>query len=206
MERYNDDELLYLMRCGSQEAEQCLYRYYYKQVKNWVMQFCGYYINGYDCDDYVQVAMMGFYCIVESYRDDQRASFKTFMKKAVMRRVLTFLAAGNETKLYHEHTVFSLDEFVTTDNQIKYEEVIEDPKQRYNPQKIMLVKEQESLYLGVLQHNTSILERKAVALINDGYTHEEIAKMLDVSVKSVYNAIYRYHKKAQAIDELNEMC
>ena len=36
----------------------------------------------------------------------------------------------------------------------------------------------------------------------EGYDEVEIAKKLHISVKSVYNAVYRYSKKVVGIDEL----
>lgn len=201
MERYNDDELIYLMRCGSEEAKRCLYSYYYKQVRKWLYQFGGYNVHGYDKEDYIQFAMMIFDRVIDSYRDDQKASFKTYMKKVIMRRMLSYLRGGKNAKLYGK-SVISLDDYASLNQDVKYEELIEDPRQRHQPDTSMYIKEKESYYLASLKQTTTFLERSAVTLKNEGYSHEEIAKTLDVSVKSVYNAIYRYHKKAQAIDEL----
>ena len=46
MQGYNyDDELVYLMRCGSEEAQDILYKRYYRRVSKWVLAFTKYFIN-----------------------------------------------------------------------------------------------------------------------------------------------------------------
>ena len=38
----------------------------------------------------------------------------------------------------------------------------------------------------------------------DGYPQQEIADILDISVRSVYNAVYRYHKKSKPLTSENK--
>ena len=56
MQGYNyDDELVYLMRCGSEEAQDILYKRYYRRVSKWVLAFTKYFINGYEYEDFMNL-------------------------------------------------------------------------------------------------------------------------------------------------------
>lgn len=201
MDCYNDDELMYLMHCGSIEACESLYEKYYKLVARWVRPF-SYVYQGMEFDDYVQIAMMNFQSIIDCYRDDQNASLKTYMKISLMRRFSSVLRPKTERMIYKEHTIVSLDDFIGKDKQMKLEEIVEDPKQSFQPDVVLVVKEKEAYYSSYLNEKASPRELEVMKCKNYGYNEDEISVRLNISVKSVYNAVYRYHKKVQGIDEL----
>lgn len=201
MERYSDDELVYMMRCGSQEALNYLYQRYYKYVAKWIIPFTTYHILGYEYEDYLQMAMMHFPLILDCYRDDQKASLKTFMKYAMTRRLLTVMQQGKDVRILRQQNSVSLDDWVGDDERLRFEEIIEDPSQRYRPEMTLVIKETGCYYMGKIAEQASSREIEIMDYIRRGYNQTEIAKQLHISIKSVYNAIYRYHKKLQAIDE-----
>ncbi len=201
MERYSDDELMYLMHCGSNEASELLYQKYYKLVARWLKPFC-YVYQGMDYDDYIQVAMVNFQQIVACYRSDQNASLKTYMKISLTRRISSLLRTKSNKMIYKENRVISFDDYIGTDKQMKYEDVIEDPKHSYQPDVTLLVKETETHYMACIEEKASPRELEVMQCKNYGYDEIEISIKLNISVKSVYNAVYRYHKKVQGIDEL----
>ena len=47
-------------------------------------------------------------------------------------------------------------------------------------------------------------ELMIIRYIHDGYPQQEIADILDISVRSVYNAVYRYHKKSKPLTSENK--
>ncbi len=200
MERYSDDELIYLMRCGYEEAEHCLYEEYYQEVRKWLLQFHYYYTQGIDYEDCVQIAMMNFSVIINSYRDDQETSLKTFMKKAVVRRILTFLSSSKNYMHIYRYGI-SLNQEIIHDEDLKYEDMIADKKEEYQPDTITMIKEKKHYYQTQLDLVVTPMEKKVISLKEQGYSNEEIADELNMSLKSVYNATYRYHKKAEVIDD-----
>lgn len=201
MERYDDDELVYLMRCGNFMAKECLCHKYYGYIRHWIRPFCfGAY--GMDMEDYIQIAMLNFLSILECYRDDQCTSLRTFMKVSVVRRFLSVLRPGLLRETRRNSIVISLDENIGDENSLRYEEVVEDPKQSYCPEIILMVKETEIAYMSDICQKASPRELAVMTYKRDGYNEKEISQKLDISIKSVYNAVYRYHKKAQVIDDL----
>lgn len=201
MERYiNDDELIYLMRCGSQEAEDILYKRYYRQVARWIRPYCYHRVEGWEFDDYLQYAMATFSTIIDSYRIDQKTSLKTFMKQSIIRRILS-LSRIVKDEYFANCAIISLDSYLGDDQRMRYEDVIGDPMKRGRPDISLQVKETTTDYNVQIRKKTSLREREVMAYKKAGFDEKEIADRLDISIKSVYNAVYRYHKKVQAIDE-----
>lgn len=201
MDNYSDDELLYLTRCGNPEAQQCLYERYYQEVSKWVLSFYKYHVKNMAYEDYVQMAMMNFSLLLDGYRHDQRASLRTFMKNAIMRRMKGYIRLGKDIRFFYHQTVISLDDFINNEDRMHYEEVIEDPSYSHRPEKQLIIKERETEYLADMLEKTSEKERIVMLYTRAGYQQQEIAEKLNIPIKSVYNALYRYHKKMLPIDE-----
>jgi DNA-directed RNA polymerase specialized sigma24 family protein len=203
VDRYiNDDELIYMARCGSQAAEEILYQRYYRLVKRWIKPFCYHRIESWDDEDYLQFAMMMFSTIMDSYRIDQKTSLKTFMKQSLIRRILSLIRVGKDEALATSQLPVSLDCFIGDDERMRFEEIVGDPLKRDYPDLVLRIKETETCYDSEVYKRTSLREREVMAYKKAGYDEKEIANRLDISIKSVYNAVYRYHQKMLAIDEL----
>lgn len=203
MQGYNyDDELVYLMRCGSEEAQDILYKRYYRRVSKWVLAFTKYFINGYEYEDFIQMAMMGFHDILDSYRDDQKASLSTFMKIAITKRILSLMRVNKDVCYRAGMTILSLDSYTSEDEDTRYIDLVADIHERYQPEVHLIVKETATYYALQIDAKTSQREKMVMNYKKAGYDELEIAKKLHISVKSVYNAVYRYSKKIVAIDEL----
>lgn len=203
MERYNESELLYLMRCGSQEAQEYLYDNYYRYVEYW---FSGYvaHCQFMEKEDFIQMAMIHFSKILDSYREDQVASLKTYMYISLKKRMWNVLYSVKRKRIPPNGYSISLDEPISKveDSGLTYEETTEDPYKRYYPRLNLIVKEQETYYRSSISQSATPLELSVIKLKEEGYSDQEISLKLNVSVKCVYNASYRYHKKLQTIDDV----
>lgn len=200
MDCYTDDELVYLMRCGYQEAEECLYRSYYQKIRWWITPLCWSNYCGLDLDDYMQMMMVHLEKIIASYRDDRKASLKTFVKLSVKKRIPSILKSGTDSRIYRDNILISLDDYVSHEEGMRYDEIVEDSKSTYQPEIMLMIKEQENYYHTKLADELSIREHDVMEYKRTGYTEEEIANILQISLRSVYNAVYRYHKKVLSID------
>ncbi len=200
MERYNDDELMYLMRCGSQRAFDYLYENYYRVIQNWIFYYMS---NGFEeseRDDCLQEAMLHFYKILDNYRLDQAASLRTYMFLSIRQRMKSYSYSLKKQREMKSRIVVSIDETVSDEGDgLVYEEIIEDPYKRYYPRLNCVVKEQAQTYQNSIQGLLSPLENNVMALKTIGYTEKEIAEKLDISLKCVYNAAYRYYKKVRPL-------
>ena len=200
MESYSDDELIYLLRCGNQQAEECLMKRYYNYVYRWLLPYRNSPMPNYDYADLMQIAMMNLPKIIDNYRDDQKTSLRTFAKLAIKRRLASLALKGKDLRLFRHFGCVTLDDYVGTDERMRYEDIIADPYQKHHPEIMLLIKEEQSEYNTRVLERASPLEIEVVNLINQGYNQDEIAKLLKIPIKSVYNAIYRYHKKIEGID------
>lgn len=203
MESCSDEELLYLMRCGNQDAERYLYECYYKEITKWLLPYYRQCYCKVEFEDLIQIGMMNFVMIIDSYRTDQNTSLKTFMKFTVTKRVMSYVKFGKyETSLLRNKSI-SFDEYIGRgDESMRYDEIIEDPSKKDRPEIAMKIKEASHYYADKIVKQTSQIERRVMFYMQAGYSQGEIAKMLGISIKSVYNAIYRYHKKILPIDEI----
>lgn len=145
--------------------------------------------------------MATFSNIIDSYRLDQKTSLKTFMKRSIIRRILS-LSRIVKDEYYSTCMVVSLDSYIGDDQRMRYEDIIGDPMKRDYPDIALKVKEKRLDYNAQIHKTTSLREREVMAYKKVGFDEKEIADRLDISIKSVYNAVYRYHKKVLAIDEL----
>lgn len=205
MERYiSDEELLYMMRCGSEEAQEALYRRYYKKVKNWILPFFGYSRGECEFDDYLQVAMMYVPSLFDSYRVDQKTSLKTFMYHVIRKRMVSYVYQMKKKQRSRYYSFVSFDEPVLSDEEMRYAELIGDPSLRYQPSSMLKVKEAELEYNLQLEQEASPRELAVIRYTDAGYRQQEIADILDISLRSVYNAVYRYHKKVKPLTSQNK--
>lgn len=197
-----DDELVYLMRCGSSAAQQLLYQRYYHLVGKWVLAFTRYFISGYEYEDFIQMAMMGFDDILDSYRDDQKASLMTFMKMAITKRLLSLIRVNRDGCYRPGQNILSLDSYTNSEKDTRYVDMVADLHERYQPEVHLMIKETTTYYSTQIEAKISLREKQVMEYKRAGYEEAEIAEKLHISVKSVYNAAYRYSKKIVGIDEL----
>lgn len=195
MERYNEEELIYLIRCGYDEANQCLFDMYDHSIRAWLMPFRYYYHIGYDMDDIIQLGMIHFWDAITSYRDDYLTSFYSYAKTIVTRRVYSEIVLSRKKQTMKDQTMISFDDYLRDDDGFRYSDVIGDSYVPRQPQKIFTIKEQTAYYLTDVLDRTTPLEEKTLLCYLQGYSEKEIAIQLHVSIKSVYNALYRAHHK-----------
>lgn len=195
MDRYNDEELLYLTQCHNDDAKKCLFEIYRWRIIQWMKPFAKYQYLGIEMEDFVQVAMINFWNAILSYRSDLEASLSTYVKTVVLRRTYSEIAMKKEKRLLNGKKLISLDEFVGDEDGYVYGEVIEDPTINFHPQKIFEIRETTSQYLTRFDKKATTIEKDVMSYKLLGYDEKEIAKKLNIPLKSVYNATYRGHKK-----------
>lgn len=195
MERYNEEELLYLSRQGCPIANKYLHQLYYQYIEIMVKRMQGTIPSYIDCNDIVQEAMISCLLAIESYRPDRYCMLRTYLCTIIKNKIITIfkkLALENQ-RLYNSAIFF--DAKVDSYENYYYDEVVADNQIQYQPHKKLVREDLIEAYRKEVGMNCSTLESLIWDYQLEGYTHNDIAAVLKVDVRSIYNAVYRLQKK-----------
>lgn len=191
---YNEQELIYLYHLGSMRAYEILLSEYRK--------FIYAYANRYDSgieysEDSLQEMMISLSHAFEVYRIDKNTSMRTYFfyviksslstKKRMVYRKIRYL--DDKKKISLDQNIYGTS--------IKVENVIADTKKTYRPECQLEIQNREQISLDVLEKKASPLEKEVVYYLQLGYKFKEIAEILGVDIKCIYNAHYRLRKKVR---------
>lgn len=205
MDEYNEEELLYLIRCGSEEAIELLLEKYFYRISSWIMPYCHYEYLGFDKDDLIQIGMIHFKTILDTYRLDLNNNLYSYAKKSVIRKIVKTIEYIKEDVLYRNNFFISFDDYAyDREEGYYYKDIIPDEKETYRPENRFMIKERAIGYKKTFQSQTSSQEKEIMTYLRKGYNAKEIAKIMDISLKSVYNAIYRCRRKCKPLTKKNK--
>ena len=191
---YNEQELIYLYHLGSMRAYEILLSEYRK--------FIYAYANRYDSgieysEDSLQEMMISLSRAFEAYRIDKNTSMRTYFfyviksslstKKRMVYRKIRYL--DDKKKISLDQNIYGTS--------IKVENVIADTKKTYRPECQLEIQNREQISLDILEKKASPLEKEVVYYLQLGYKFKEIAEILGVDIKCIYNAHYRLRKKVR---------
>ena len=199
-EQLTDEELLSLHRAGDARAEEALYARYKQIVRSKART---YFLIGADREDIIQEGMIGLYKAVVDYQFDKNASFRSFAELCITRQIISAIKAATRKKHVPLNTYISF-------NRPAYESENERPlidvltsTRISDPEEVLIGRENYAAVADSIEHSLSRLERDTLGLYLYGYSYQQIADHLQVTSKSVDNAIQRVKKKLEA--RLKEM-
>lgn len=194
MERYNEEELLYLTRQGCPYAREALYNVCLQYIQ---MILCktNYTFYPLDKDDVIQEVFLKCLKALEIYRIDKECLLKTYLAKVIKNKILSLLKTNYREKEQVYKNATCLDANINNTNQLRYDEVVADKSITYNPQKQLFIKEEQKNYQVALHVCGSTFEASVMNYRLQGYSEKDIAIILSVDVKKIYNAMYRLQKK-----------
>ena len=199
-ETLSDEDLLLLHRAGDARAEEALYARYKQIVRSKART---YFLIGADREDIIQEGMIGLYKAVVDYQFDRLASFRGFAELCITRQIISAIKAATRKKHIPLNTYISFNRSV-------YEGETERPlidvltsTRISDPEEVLIGRENYAAVADSIEHSLSKLERGALGLYLYGYSYQQIADHLQITTKSVDNAIQRVKKKLEA--RLNEM-
>lgn len=134
-------------------------------------------------EDLAQEGMFGLLSAVYSYTSTAGASFKTYADKCISNCMLSAV------KTYSRKKHLPLNSFISLDSENL------DLAEALNPEDIVIANDEVSRMMETIAMRLSQLERSVVTLYLSGKSYEEIASELQLSQKSVDNAMQRVHKK-----------
>ncbi len=180
------DELLVSMSDTQPSALRELIRRYEKsvfQMANALAQ------NAADAEDYAEEGFLGLMAAVSAFDAEKQVSFKTFAYVCIRHRIRT---AYVKRRSNGDVQVVSMDDPDSFEESMIADEA-PSPEQGY------LQKERIAELYERMNSVLSKLELEIFSLYVSGYSYAEIAKRMEVSEKSVDNAIARAKRKLRAV-------
>ncbi len=191
-------ELIYLARSNDPVALRSLY-VYYDALVNTVMRKMKYISSmSLEAQDLLQVGMITFDKVFWSYREDLDTTFEVYARSCIIKKMQSLLKKQYTFFTRYEKKAISLDRIVNYDDSRTYGELIADQRVEYSPQKAQDLEKVWELVYAIIQNETSKRNQKIFHLVLLGYPEKEVALMLNISIKCVYNSVYRVMSKLRA--------
>jgi len=175
-EKLSDEEIVELINAGNLESIGILINRYYPIIVMYVNQLCPKELH----EDAVQEATFALYSAVKGY-DHQKSSFSTFAGVCIKRSVISFLKSQNRKKAIPSELVDSIEDLEIADSN--------------SPEKIFFDRNDYETLANSIKLELSAMEYKVLQLYISGYRYSVIASKLNITEKSVNNALSRIRKK-----------
>jgi RNA polymerase sporulation-specific sigma factor len=140
-----------------------------------------YFIIGGDKEDLIQEARIGLLKAIHGYDPLKNVDFRPFAKTCIHNHIIS---AMNEAKA-QKHAALNRSVDLDSAALFSYD----------NPLDIMIIREQLEAVLSNAQSALSDLEKQVLLLYLDGISYRKIANQLQITEKSVSNALCRIRSK-----------
>lgn len=186
--KYNeltDASLTVLAVKGDEDAAADLIDRYLPLIRSRAAVFSG---NSDEFEDLCQEGMIGLLVAIRSY-DAAKASFSSFARICVDRVMISSHRARHRKRKIPQANVVALNE--------SGDDLIDDiaSSAADDPESIFIRREENMRLMLRVANSLSSLESKVLSLFLSGMTYDEIADQLEISAKSVDNALQRIRKK-----------
>lgn len=192
----SDDELLMMIRESNDNAKDIIYNKYRYIVSYMVKKYRNIALKlGIDMKDLNQEALVGFSDALLSFKDESNASLKTFISLCVERRLHAFLLKASRKKNLMLNEALSLEHEYKNYNST-LADIISDNNEN-DPLTRLTRDERYNDLISSIYNDLSINEKDVLSLMLEGLNYNDIASILNMSVKSVDNAIQRIKNKVR---------
>ncbi|MBQ4058782.1 MAG: RNA polymerase sporulation sigma factor SigH [Lachnospiraceae bacterium] len=189
-----DEEVISLIHNGQSDATEYLLKKYAPLVKKSIRTL---YLIGADTEDLSQEGMIGLFKAIQSYQNDNNASFYTFAKICIDRQIYSAIKASNRKK----HT--PLNSYISFYSKMNEDEIelIDNLEagNDSNPEQIILDRENTTNIEDILEEHLSKMEKQVLSLYLQGKSYADIGIELGKTSKSIDNAIQRIRDKVKKL-------
>ncbi|MEF9920689.1 MAG: hypothetical protein RSC93_12390 [Erysipelotrichaceae bacterium] len=185
-----DQELIYMIHQGSEEALEILLNRYERIYKAIVYSFQYHFKDSSQAKDLFLQCRLILYLATLSYREDKGAQFSYYFK------MLSEQAAINEVRKLkckqrlNDYEALSMDMYVNETQSIYLVDTFENSHCEYDPSWCLELKELGSIYRKEIEKLTPF-EQQVWNYKFHGYSYKQIAAVLNVSIKKVDNTIQK---------------
>jgi RNA polymerase sporulation-specific sigma factor len=184
---YTDGELIKKFNVGNEQAEKCMLKRYFYLIRRIVNSF---YITDGRKDDILQESMIGLFRAMKTYDENYGVSFKTYAEICIRRQIISALRKSEKYETVNEFSVINCFE-----SDCEYDIVEQVCDDSFNPENILLYKEEKNYYIEFASQYFSDYENSVLKEYCNGKSYKEIAETLNTNLKSVDNALQRVKKK-----------
>lgn len=191
----DDNELIYMIK-----EDEIDFKIMKEKYDFYIKKICLNYKNigkkiGYELEDLMQVAYLGLYEALISYKDNQNTLFFTYLSVCIKNKILAEIKNNSSYKKQILNNSISYEELIHGTD-ISIFETISD-KEYIDPLELMLIKEKEISYINFI--NSLPFEVAIVYELRiNGFSKSEISSFLNIDSKTILRnlEIARIVKKA----------
>ena len=191
---YNDFELVSLAQENNEEAIEILYKKYndliQRKAKRVLRILKG---SGIELSDIIQEALIGFDEAIRKFNQNDDTIFSTFAIICIDGRIKTFILKQNRGKYRF------LNEAVNFENRDSECNLLDLVSDNVTPESLLFNDVSESEIYIKIKNGLTGFEDIVFELKIQGYEYKEIANILDIDSKDIYNAINRIRIKTKKI-------
>ena len=189
----SDSYLIKESQAGNQQAVLCLIKRY-QHIVNYKAHRISYHLN--DRDDYIQEGLIALYEAIHQYNNKKQTSFSTFIDMCIERKLTSYLRLKTTLKANILSQATSLH-----DPSIVITSLVTPAKTL--PEAIILKKAKSRKLKRCISQYLTDQETEVIQLYLREETLKSIAETLNLSYKSVDNAMQRSIKKLRKCLELS---
>ncbi len=188
-----DEQLAVLAQMGDSRASEILL----KKFKRLVKSICKRYrIAGATDDDIIQEGMIGLYKAIMKFNPEKNDCFQAFAAMCIKRRVLSKMNSANCKRNIPLNTSISLNKTVNEDGST-LGELLEDGQ--LDPESMVIISEKKQNTRKIISTMLSPMEKQILIEYLKDKSYVEIAKKLQITPKSVDNAMQRIKHKVSRL-------
>lgn len=187
----SDYEIMYMLRQGCGVS----FEYVAEKFENlaWKVSHDSMYLQrpeGIQVIDLYQEAMLGLVEALYTFRIDRNTGFAHYVKICVVSHVNTRLRKCRSASFLLINTGISLDMPVTEDGGVSLMDVVTDYSTQYDPVYQAMIEEGQEILYNIVE-SMPAQEKEIYEMWKVGYSYQEIASTLSVSVKDVDNKLQK---------------
>ena len=199
MKEFQDNELINLVNEKNEDASNLLYEKYSYIVDIIVNKYKkGAYYFSIDINELRQEALVGFSDALVSYDQESNASLKTFITLCVERRVRNYIRNSDTIKDKMLREAYSLDTPISEEGGSLVDAI--PSNNLSNPEDRLVEEETIKELKSKIDDLLSPLEKDVFELMINDFNEENIAEILNISLKQVYNCVSRIRMKLKDVN------
>ena len=157
-----------------------------------------YFLIGAEYDDLIQEGMIGLFKSIKDFKTGNKTSFKSFAELCITRQIITAIKNATRQKHIPLNRYISLNKPFYSNEETSYPlfEILKI-RELNDPEQLIISNEKIENIKEIFEKFLSKLEASVLSLYIKGKTYIEIARTLNLKVKSVDNALQRIKRKLE---------